>query len=328
MAPKSEYRYEIQRVFDALRGGRLLSVKSKWPWHVSKIERSFEGDYARSVVDALSRNDFVGNVGRRPCSARLWKALYYVLKGMMLEGETVNKANVIVERWVSLMRTSQQEDVYKTDGGNILLDESESEALFDSLVGDRCQWSVSEAKKLAALLFSWCEANAFTEHTNHQELHGPYCYDGTSSWYVHWFYDLNASITTSLSGIILPFDEAMVVFRWQRKHFFLDVFNNILNTGNSQEKNPIEAYVRFALSSGTPSPSFFSELENRLLRATRWVTSQEFATQAKIYLDGWERRTEPIFGKDSIDLSRVDVREGQYVGYTDMEHYFLSQELA
>src|ERR1041384_6227960 len=66
---------EIEAVLRALKEGRSLSEKSKWPWHVSIIEGDFLPAYGSDVFNLFKQKSepSLGSASY-PCPARLWKA--------------------------------------------------------------------------------------------------------------------------------------------------------------------------------------------------------------------------------------------------------------
>src|ERR1041384_7149657 len=66
---------EIEAVLRALKEGRSLSEKSKWPWHVSIIEGDFLPAYGSDVFNLFKQKSETSlGSASYPCSARLWKA--------------------------------------------------------------------------------------------------------------------------------------------------------------------------------------------------------------------------------------------------------------
>lgn len=315
---------EIEAVLRALREGRSLSEKSKWPWHVSIIEGDFLPAYSSHVFDLFKqKSEILTGSPSYPCSARLWKAFYGTLRGLYLAGASFSDIKWICQRFLEELRRIKAGDIFNCEGRNLSLDSSSAQKVIDEHREHSNEISVKLGQRWSAILYAWTEACAQAEHTNLHERHGAYVLPDGSVWYINTYHQLNSSLASSRSGIFVPFEYAELAVQWQGPEQHIEVFNNCLNCATADCGQPIGAYLRIAKREIDPKSALDCVLRRTTEMAT-WVESLAFDGQLSLILDGWWRRLEPVFGlvEKSLGSRVVSGRPG--CSFSELEN-FLSQ---
>jgi len=281
---------QIIEVIGALKAGRLVSDKNKWPWHVSAVGGLLPY-YALAVQAAVSPPAIKAESRPcHPCSASLWKCLFNYMRGAMSLHVAPSEFKGTIAFLLGELSRCKSGDIFNRDGNNIFF---EQQAVLDYL--DRIQSNVSkaallDARRIVALLFSWTEACAFTDHTNYEECHGRYQSPYGDSWYIYEFHDLKDSHACALSSITIPFSSAEVIFQWEGPNQHLEVFNNCLNAHTLLCGNPKAAIV---IIDGIKMANIIDAcdiLKKQITKMVNWVESQSFDTQVRIAVWEWNRR--------------------------------------
>lgn len=306
-------RNDLGQVLEALRHGRALSDRDKWPWHVSAIECELLPAYAVSLEEALraraesaASDQFFGTV----LTARLWKALYALLRGLHMLGADIDRLVYGSTSLIGEMRRRKAGDVFNGDGNNVVLSSEAARIRFDGAVG-MVHLDASEAGRWLAALYAWIDAASFTEHTNHGECHGAYSNEDGITWYCYSFERLNDPLAVALSGIRLPFDEVEIIAEWQGNLQQLEIFNNCLNAASGEFGEVASA--RLSISGGLGASDLqVAQIAASAQAMVKWVDRQHFDTQVRLFVDGWSRRTLPVLGSLlDIDIGTPCRRRGE-----------------
>ena len=316
---------ELMEILDALRQGRSLSDRFKWPWHVSRIEGTLLPAYASDVVEALGRLERPLTRPATPCSSALWKCLYTVLRGLYASGADVHGLRAAADRLLYVLRSSKSGDIFNRDGRNLFLEENVAERHMQRIREAVTLGAVRDALRWNAVLLSWTEACAFTEHTNHHESHGDYRLPDGSCWYIHSHHSLNRSLAVQLSGIHIPLESAEILVRWGGTGQYLEVFNNRLDAVTGTPGYPIEAFLRLSPETSEPA-RLLGEVTQRMARMVAWVEDQPFAVQAAIFVDGYRRRLQAVLGDAAVALLSGYQPQGRRgCSFAEVEEYILRE---
>jgi|ERR1041384_1265942 hypothetical protein len=318
---------EIEAVLRALKEGRSLSEKSKWPWHVSIIEGDFLPAYGSDVFNLFKQKSETSlGSASYPCSARLWKALYGTLRGLYLAGAGFSDIKWICQRFLQELRRIKAGDIFNYQGRNLSLDSSSAQKAINEHKEHGHEISVRLGQRWNAILYAWTEACAQGEHTNLQERHGAYSLPDGSVWYINTFHQLNSTLASWRSGICVPFEVAELAVEWRGPEQHIEVFNNCLNCARADFGKPIRAYLTFAKTGIDPNSALDSVLRRTTEMAT-WVESLAFDGQLSLVLDGWWRRLEPVFGFVEGPVDRRVVAGLPGCSFSELES-FLSEGCA
>jgi len=305
----------------ALERGRVLSNTAKWPFHFSEVETDIIPNYLTALYGGMMELEVDSTYPTSPVfTARLWKSCYAAIRSGLISGAKPENTKLVVEMILRRLEMWKTGGIFNQQGTNKVISQSKFNEEYLELSE---AVELRSALRMISCLYSWSEAIAFIDHTNHHELHGPYKGRDEQIWYVHSFDDLNNTLSVNTSGIRIPVNRCDILMAWSGVELDIEVFNNVLNSNDPNLGVPVSARVLWEKNSVRISDN---EISSAVIEMCSWIEKKGRAFQVQVFHDGLVRRTIPIFGSClGLQCSNLG-NDSCILDFSDVELYMFGGE--